>query len=148
MALLRKKNPWHDRFAQPTPADLESLYEDTTATVFDDLCRMIGSRTEAKPSTQWRGIAWRWTLVYTRPGDDEPWAYLIPAPGRPILALPVPANPLPPSELKRTPRFIRDTIVHAPRVGRICWIEFPVDSPSQMADLERFIDRVTEPQPA
>lgn len=142
------KNPWHDRFARPEAADLARLYEPERAAVLDHLLDMIGTRTGARPATEWRGIAWRWTLVFTRPTDAEPWAYIIPTDERPTLALPVPANPLPQAQLKRMARFIRDTIRHAPRVGRVCWIEFPIETAGQIDDLRTFIDLVTEPQPA
>ncbi|MEL6497586.1 MAG: hypothetical protein AAF937_12105 [Planctomycetota bacterium] len=148
MELRPSKNPWHDRFALPKDSDLMQLYEAEQLEVFELLNAMIGSRTGGKPTHQWRGIAWRWTLVYSRPGEDEPWAYVIPAEGCPLVALPVPANPLAPAELKRTPAFIRDRVLHAPRVGQICWIELPIESVARVHDLEKFIDRVTEPQMA
>lgn len=148
MELPRNKNPWHDRFARPDDTDFEHLYEPDRLDVLGQLRDMVGTRTGAKPTPEWRGIAWRWTLVFTRPDEQEPWAYIIPADERPIVALPVPANPLSPAELKKTPGFIRDRVLHAPRVGQICWVELPIDSQTQAAELERFIDRVTEPQPA
>lgn len=142
------RNPWHDRFARPNMVDLKRLYEPDTYIVFDALQSIIAERTESHPDIAWRGVAWRWTLVYTRPGDEEPWAYIIPSEQFPTLALPVLAEPLPPSELKRIPRFIRDKLLHAPRVGQVCWIECAPESTAQVTDLARFIDRVTEPQPA
>ncbi len=141
------KNPWHDRFASPTTDDLHRLYPDEPE-VFGCLLELIESRTGAPPAIEWRGIAWRWTLVYRRAGDEEPWAYVIPSERCPILTFPAPANPLPPSDLKRMPRFIRESVLHAPRVGQVCWIESPVETPSQVQELDRFLAMITEAQPA
>ncbi|MEO1584829.1 MAG: DUF3788 family protein [Planctomycetota bacterium] len=141
-------NPWQSRFADPTLHDLASFYNSEGLRIFELLFESIEERTGAAPRTEWRGIAWKWTLTFTRPTDDEPWAYIIPAAEFPVVAIPIPAAPLKPAELRRMPRFIRERILHAPRVGQVRWLELSVTSESQLTDLDKFIGRVTEPQHA
>ncbi|MEO0631286.1 MAG: hypothetical protein AAFY46_11280 [Planctomycetota bacterium] len=140
------KNPWHDRFARPRIEDLARLYEDPEVAVLEFLRDAVGERTGAAPAIEWRGIAWKWTLVYTRPSEAEAWAYIIPTAGSPTVAVPVPANPLSPADLKRTPRFIRDAIPLAPRVGQVLWLELAIESMANAEGLLAFIDLATEPQ--
>ena len=147
MSSTPDRNPWHDRFAEPTVADLADLYEPEIADVLTALRDLIAGRTGAQPAVEWRGIAWRWTLAYRRPGEDEPWAYVIPTADRPTISIPVPVDPLSSAQLRRAPRFIRDGLRTAPRIGQVCWLETRIETQGHVADLERFIAIVTEAQP-
>lgn len=76
----------------------------------------------------WQGV-WRWTLVYSHPSlPGQVWAFLVPDPSRPLLAVPVAEIVLPSLPTKHLTRPVRDGLVLAPVVGGVRWASWEVTS--------------------
>lgn len=139
---------WLDRFTTPTLEALTRSYPDPYASLAGSLVEALVSRTRRKATVEWRGVPWRWTGVFRRSGETEPWAYFVPSHEAPVLAMPVPADLLTQhTDSQAIPRGLRDAIERAPLVGQIRWAEWPVTSEAVLDELIGLIDRICEPYP-
>lgn len=90
----------------------------------------------------WLGIPWRWSFVYRpqAPADagDSAWAYVIPQPGKPLVALPITTDVLDALAGRRLPRYIRDGLAVAPRVGGTHWSAWEILSRQQLDEVIEF----------
>lgn len=89
----------------------------------------------------WHGYPWRWTIVFRAAADERPWAYLIPQPARPRLALTLDVGTLSSVQLRRISKYLKEGLAAAPRVGNTCWPEWDLLSEGQTEELIRFAQR-------
>ena len=136
MPRKKKFNPrpvWEDRFAQPTADELVGGAAPEGRALIQTARRHLD---EFDEQVEWLGIPWRWSFVY-RTQEGRPWAYLIPNPDAPMLALPIPVEALQELSHKRLARFVRDGIIQASEVGPTRWAEWTLTSETQINDLIR-----------
>lgn len=122
---------WEDRFAQPTADELAGAVRPEGQALISTARRQLE---EFDEQVEWLGIPWRWSFVY-RTGEGRPWAYLIPNPDGPALALPLPVESLSHINAKRLARFVKDGIMQASEVGATRWAEWTLTSQTQVTDL-------------
>ena len=117
--------PWEDRFRTPAVEELrEGLGGDHTP-LFDHVRERL--RTQGlDESLAWNGVPWRWSLVYR--ADAATIAYLVPQPGKPMIALVLPAAQLASLPVRKMSRTVRDGIIFSARVGGMHWPTWEITS--------------------
>lgn len=121
---------WANRFATPTlTALLHPLKAAHAPHVRHARAKLLAIQ-GMKEVVAWQGV-WRWTLVYTHPSlPGQVWAFLVPDPSRPLIAVPVAESVLPALPPKYLTRPVRDGLVLAPVVGGVRWATWEVTSNS------------------
>lgn len=119
---------WANRFATPSLASLlhplKALHAPHVRHARSRLLAIQGMN----EVVAWQGV-WRWTLVYSHPSlPGQVWAFLVPDPSRPLLAVPVAEIVLPSLPTKHLTRPVRDGLVLAPVVGGVRWASWEVTS--------------------
>jgi hypothetical protein len=127
--------PWEDRFGAPSA---------------DALVAGVGAEHQANTSaarlallaagagleeTAWYGPPWCWALAYRAAKDDRPWAYLIPRPDRPRIALPLGIELLTGLSIRRLSKYVREGLAAAPQVEGVIWAEWDLLSEPQTEEL-------------
>jgi hypothetical protein len=121
---LLARIPWEDRFSVPTLRELLGRIEKQHATTFCQARAGLLAITPASEAIIWHGLPWRWTVVYHSPGADRPWAYLIPQPARPRLALPLDVAFVRAMQCTRISRYAREGLLAGPQVGTVLWAQW------------------------
>lgn len=121
---------WEDRFSQPTADELVAAAAESVRALIQFARRELS---ESPEDVEWLGIPWRWSLVYREQG--RPWAYLIPSPVAPLLAMPIPVESLDALSGRRLARYVKDGIINASEVGPTRWAEWAITSETQITDL-------------
>lgn len=134
---------WSDRFTVPTADGLRKAM----AKPFADLVETARSRLQElgtlSEEVSWEGVSWRWTLVYHAEGAQKgrPWAYLIPNPDGPKLAIPFDEAELRRLPLARAKKHVRDGIMSAKRVDKTLWAVWDVNSKAALDDVFDLVKR-------
>ncbi len=120
---VRSRLPWEDKFREPP---LEALLTHYTTKQLAGVVDAARGRLLAHPgvteSLAWQGVPWRWTLVYRCEIDAaRAWAYIIPDPARPQIAIPMSVPAVRALPLRRLKKAIRDGIAHARFVAGVYW---------------------------
>jgi uncharacterized membrane protein len=119
---------WSNRFAAPALAALLHALRPSHAGPFRHARERLLAIPGMREGIAWQGV-WRWTLVYSHPSfGGGAWAFLIPDPGRPLLAVPVAEAALPHLPEKHLTRAVKDGLVMAPLVGAVRWATWEVTS--------------------
>src|SRR4051812_49978291 len=125
---------WQERFERPGLDDLlDGLLRQhyhLIAAARDALLSLDG----IQETILWQGVAWRWTLTYAVGPDPRPWAYIVPQPGKPSLALPIQTDLLPAFPTAKLSRPVRESIQLASRVGDACWPQWELTSKTQLRE--------------
>lgn len=112
---------WEDRFARPSVGELLEPFAKHQATLIEHIREELLALEGVRETIIWRGT-WRWTFAYTADGDGErPWAYVVPQPGRPLVAIPLNPDAIAALPLRRLSKAVRDGIALAARVGDVAW---------------------------
>lgn len=130
------RTAWHDQFTQPTPEGLLAPFEGPVADGLEVLRGMLAGAGLREHVTH-MGIPWRWCFAYLDAPDADPFAHLIPEPGRPQLSLPLPEALIESLKIRRMSKTIRDGLIHARMVGRVVWAEWDITSRPQAEELAR-----------
>jgi hypothetical protein len=144
---------WEDRFQQPGADDLLTPFHKQHSFLLTHAREGLSTLGGVVESIEWRGVPWRWSFVYRIEDDGErPWAYLVPQPGKPILALPLDASLASSSAVRRMSRGVRDTILFSTQVGGVCWPQWELSSRPQLEEVlslaKRKHDTLLVPTPA
>ena len=133
---LRPRLAWEDRYRQPAVADLLAPFNKPIKDLLEVARERLRSFEGMTEEVSWQGIPWRWTFVY-RFRDEMPraWAYLIPDPAKPQIALPLMPEVTETLRIRRLSRFIRDRIVFASQVNGVRWAQWEVSSKSQLDEI-------------
>lgn len=119
---------WANRFATPSLMALLHPLKAAHAPHIRHARAKLLSIQGMQEVVAWQGV-WRWTLVYTHPSlPNQVWAFLVPDPSRPLLAVPVAEavlSSLPPKHLTRA---VRDGLVLAPVVAGVRWATWELTS--------------------
>lgn len=127
---------WEDRFATPDADDLLRGFHRHHTALIQQAREGILALGEVTESIVWRGVPWRWTFAFSEEGEAErAWAYLIPQPGRPLLAIPLTAEHVDGLPMKRLSKSVRDGIGLAAMVGGVYWAQWDLTSRPQVDEL-------------
>lgn len=119
---------WANRFATPSLASLLHPLKAAHAPHVRHARAKLLATQDMREMVAWQGV-WRWTLVYTHPSlPGQVWAFLVPDPARPLLAVPVAEVVLPSLPPKHLTRPVRDGLVLAPVVAGVRWATWEVTS--------------------
>jgi hypothetical protein len=133
---IKPRIPWEDRFQTPRTEDLLSEFAKHQAHLIHQAREALNSMDGVTESIAWLGIPWRWTLAFGLDGvKDKPWAYLVPQPGKPILALPMTGEAVASLPMRKLPKFIRDVVTLSPKVGGVHWMQWELTSKTQLDEL-------------
>jgi len=130
------RHAWQDRFRKPTIEALQAPYHGVAAQLFEDARQRLRAVDFLTERLLWQGIPWRWTLTYEGGGDaDRPWAYIIPHPEKPLIALPLIEAVVAWLPWKRLKRYIRDGIEGARQVNGVRWAVYELSNRTNLEDV-------------
>lgn len=142
---IKPRSVWEDRFQTPTLDDLRAGLAKQHAQLFDLAREHLASFDGVRESIVWHGVPWRWTVTFAHAGESRaPIAYLIPQPGRPLLAIPLPVESLSSIPLRRMSKAIRDGIVFAAEVGGVHWPTWELASKPLIDEIMNLLRRRLE----
>lgn len=132
----KSRLPWEDRFRMPSVGDLRTHYNKQLGNLLDLAREALLGFEGVKEQIAWQGVAWRWTLTYCRPtGGERPWAYLIPHPEGPTIAIPLAEDVVAAIPRRRLKKFVTDGIASARRVGDVYWATWQITNRSNLDDV-------------
>jgi hypothetical protein len=132
---IPSRKAWEDRYRTPTVQGLLLALDkpqlDLVQWVRAALCGMDG----VEEALSWQGIPWRWTLSYAAASGERPWAYLVPQPTRPLLALPLDPEVVAEVAERKYSKLIKDGVLLAPVVGGVRWTHWELTSKMQAEEV-------------
>lgn len=132
----REQFTWHDRFSTPTPTRLRAELVEPSATLFDQVRTGLAGAPNVRESLLWYGAPWRWTLTYTcREAEIAPWAYLIPDPASPQLAIALTCPTLEAVQLRKLSKPVREGLLQAPSVDGVIWAQWELNATQNVQEL-------------
>ena len=132
----KAKNAWEERFETPRLEALLGVFSKAQAGLIEQARASILGMDGATESIAWLGIPWRWTLAYSVEGaSDRPIVYLVPQPGKPLLALPMSGEVVISLPMRRLPKYIRDVIAYSPKVAGVHWMQWELTGRPQVDEL-------------
>jgi len=134
---------WADRFTTPTADGLRKAMEKPMGDLVESARTWLNEFGTLSEEVSWQGDSWRWTLVYRAVGSESrlPWAYLIPNPDGPKLAIPLHESEVRRLPLARAKKHVRDAISTAKRVEDTLWAVWDVGSKSALDDVFDLVKR-------
>lgn len=132
----KAKNAWEERFETPRLEALLAGVAKSHAALIEQARAAILALEGCGEVITWLGIPWRWSLAYHLPGVSErAIAYLVPQPGKPLLAVPMNGEAVMSLPLKKLPKYIRDVIMFSPKVAGVHWMQWELTARSQVDEL-------------
>jgi hypothetical protein len=125
---------WLDRFKAPTPDDLLAPFNKQSSALIEHTRQKFRSVEGVKEDLGWHGV-WNWTFSFRVPGEERPWAYLIPDPARPRVSIPVMDEMIPDLPIRKLSKFVRDGLAHAPVVDGVRWASWDHLSKTQADEI-------------
>ena len=126
---------WLDRFRAPSSDELLSPFNKQTSALLEHARQKFLGVESSKEEIVWHGV-WNWTYVYRIPGEGErAWAYLIPDPAKPRIAVPIDDEIIPDLPLRKLSKYIRDGLTHAPKVDGLRWSCWDITNRTQVEDI-------------
>ena len=133
---VKPRIAWEDRFASPDASDLLAPFTKTQAILVESIREGLAELGDVAESIVWHGVPWRWTFAFATEGEPErPWAYLVPQPGRPLLAMPLSAEIVSALPMRKLSKSVRDGLTLASLVGGVYWPQWPLIGRSQVEEL-------------
>lgn len=134
--MTKHRLAWEDRYRRPSAEELLAPFNKPVCHLLDVARERLSAFEGITEEVSWQGIPWRWAFVYrTRETGARAWAFVIPDPAKPQIALPLTAEVTETLRIKRLSRFIRDRIVFAAQVGGIRWAQWEISSRSQVDEV-------------
>ena len=132
---------WEDRFRAPT---LESLRSESTRDIipiFDEARQRLLTLPGFTESLGWHGIPWRWCLEYRQDeAPERPWAYLVPQPNRPKLALTLEMDQVTALPIKKLSRYVREGLLRSVEISGIRWVQWELGSKGQVDEIMAVVE--------
>jgi hypothetical protein len=143
--VIKERVPWEDRFREPTSDELLAAMPKQHLATFDHARGRLLAIDGVRETIGWHGIPWRWAMSY-RTAAETPHAisYLIPQPGRPLLAIPIPVEMLATIPLKKHTRVVRDGITFSAEVAGVYWPTWDLTGKTLVDELFTIIRRKLE----
>lgn len=137
-SVQRRPHPWFDQFRTPAEKTLLAGQDEIQTELFSRLRAALAA--DLTETLAWRGIPWRWSFAYTSIDGDTPAAFLIPEPGKPQLAVPLPIAFVDTLKVRRLSKPVRDGILLAKPVSGILWAEWDLTSQTLVDDLTGLVN--------
>ncbi len=133
---LSKRNAWEDRFKTPSTQALCDGMEPQFSGLFDAAREKLRGCSGMAEGLSWEGLPWRWTLTYRLPTDNgRAWAYLVPDPIKPQIALPIPIAMVAALPMHRFKRHVKDGVLLGRMVDGVYWATWEITSKPQLAEI-------------
>lgn len=143
--IAKPRVAWEDRFQTPKLEELLADLAKHPLQLVEQAREAMLALGGVNETISWLGIPWRWTIGYGLDGlNERPWAYLVPQPTKPILALPMSSEVVAALPMRKLPRFIRDVVTLSPKVGGVHWMQWELTSRSQVEELVSLAKRKHE----
>lgn len=131
---VEKQSAWHDRFATPSHHALEAGLPPEHAERYQRTRAALVAIDGVVPRIFHMGIPWRWTICFIHPEDDR-FAYLVPDPERPIVAIPFREQLVSGLNVKKLGKPVREGLLAAKVVGGIVWAEWPLSDDETITEI-------------
>jgi hypothetical protein len=125
---------WEDRYHRPDLQQLVCHLSREQAQILLYAREQLRALAPFRDSIVWHGVPWRWSIAFST-GGDRPWAYLVPLPSGPVLAVPMTAELVASLHVRKLSRIVRDGLVSAARVGDGYWPQWGLASRTQVDEL-------------
>lgn len=133
---LTTRSSWEDRFTRPSVRALLGDLEKEHHALVQHAREALSSLPQMREELLWQGVPWRWCFgFHASVGEGRAFAYLIPQPGRPGLAIPMESEIVAELPLKKLAKHIREVLTLAPLVGGVRWCQWSLTSKSQIDDI-------------
>ena len=134
--VVKPRIAWEDRFASPDASDLLDAFPKVQAGLVEQVREGMAELGGVAESIVWHGVPWRWTFGFAAEGEPErPWAYLVPQPGKPLLAMPLTSEVIASLPMRKLSKSVRDGLSLASLVGGVYWPQWPLTSRAQVEEL-------------
>ncbi|MCK4873945.1 MAG: hypothetical protein KAS72_14585 [Phycisphaerales bacterium] len=121
----RYRLSWEDRFVEPTVESLREPFSAEISTLIEDAQAALLSVPKMKQRIRWCGVPWRWALTFHNDADTTvAWAYLVPDPEGPLLAVPIAGALRDRLDEDTLPGTIRAGLAEAKQVNGDLWSSF------------------------
>ncbi|MEM7754751.1 MAG: hypothetical protein AAF297_03845 [Planctomycetota bacterium] len=140
--------PWHNRFETPEATALIDPVQSAEVGFdhFQSIRELLNDKFEFTETIAWHGIPWRWSFAYG-PGAAEPFAFLVPEPGRPQYCCKVPVDAADAITASKPHKSVREGLARGSLVGSTLWAEWeltPMARPAELAELAKVIAKHAE----
>lgn len=130
------RSSWEDRFTRPSVRALLADLEKDHHALVQHAREALSSLPDMREDLSWQGVPWRWCFAFHADSAEErAFAYLVPQPGKPSLAIPIDSEIVAELPLKKLPKHIREVLTLAPLVGGVRWCQWNLTSKSQIDDI-------------
>lgn len=118
---------WSDPFTTPTRERLVAGVADGARPSLTAVLDALTSRKGCRPRIEWMGLPWRWTIVIGHSGLAHPdLAYVIAAPERPLLCIPVATSGEHAPATDRLTKPVRQILDRSAIVAGFVWPEWAI----------------------
>lgn len=129
LTVAKPRSLWEDRFGRPTIESLLAACPRSVLPFIDHARERLKKVKGVAEQLAWQGIPWRWTLTYCHPQElERAFAFVVPDPAKPRLAVPIPDRILAEVPLKKASKPFRDAIQQAPIVGAVRWCQWELQT--------------------
>lgn len=136
---------WEDRFQTPKLDELMAELAKHQFQLVEQVREALLAFGGVNEKIVWQGIPWRWTLAYGLDGmNDKPWAYIVPQPGKAVLAIPMGNDMVAALPMRKLPKFVRDAVTLSPKVAGVHWMQWELTSRAQVEELVALAKRKHE----
>ena len=133
---VKPRIAWEDRFQEPGADDLLTGLGKQQAALLAQARQSFTGLPNVIEKIEWRGVPWRWSFVYLIEGNgSRPWAYIVPQPGKPTVAIPMNAELAGSAVVRRMPRWLRDTVQFSTQVAGVYWPQWELTSRAQLDEI-------------
>lgn len=138
----KTRSVWEDRFKTPTLDDLRQQYNRQTANLLDTALERLRGYGDLSEDLSWQGLPWRWTITFkSTKADSRAWAYVVPDPEKPKLAMPLTAEMVNAMPLHRMKKHVRDGVLLSRLVDGVYWATWDLTGKDQLKDILELADR-------
>lgn len=131
-----QRNAWEDRFKTPATQDLCEGINRQFSGLFDAARDRLRGFPGISEGLSWEGLPWRWTLTYRLPTDNgRAWAYLVPDPNKPQIALPLPIAMVSALPMHRFKKHVKDGVLQGRMVDGVYWATWDIASKQQLSEI-------------
>ncbi|HBS28797.1 MAG TPA: hypothetical protein DEB06_04960 [Phycisphaerales bacterium] len=136
------RSPWRDRFRAPTLEELRRACAGPEGGLLESARDHLLATPGVQEEVAWQGLPWRWTLVYSAPADaTRAWAYLVPDPAKPVLAVPITEEMVLAFPMDRLKKHVRDGVLTSRKVAGVYWATWELTSKAQLGEILELVDR-------
>jgi uncharacterized membrane protein YgcG len=138
-----KRVAWEDRFREPAADELlKALAAHPAAEHLRELRKRLGTFQGVQERIQWQGVPWRWTFVYACDLDPtRAFAYLVPDPAKPQVAIPLTVAMVEALPLKRMKKAVRDAVLFSKFVAGVYWPAWSLEAGVPVEELGEILQR-------